>query len=96
MRNNRESYRVNRNWNVLLRVVPPRRMLNKSLFSPTQPKRAETRLLPCIVLAHRDPQPTPEGTPAALLNGILSILWDVRGKTPHSAHTLVPSLAISL
>src|SRR5438477_7203646 len=27
------------------------RMLKKSLFSPAQPRRAETRLFPCIVLA---------------------------------------------
>jgi len=26
-------------------------MLKKSLFSPAQPRRAETRLFPCIVLA---------------------------------------------
>ena len=26
-------------------------MLKKSLFSPAQPRRAETRLFPCVVLA---------------------------------------------
>ena len=37
------------------------RMLKKSLFSPARPRRAETRLFPCIVLASFRPSTYPRG-----------------------------------
>ena len=40
-------------------------MLKKSLFSPAQPGRAETRHSPCIVLASFRPSTYPKGTPQA-------------------------------
>jgi hypothetical protein len=39
---------------MLLVTLPPAdisRLLKKSFFSPARPRRAETRLLPCVVLA---------------------------------------------
>jgi len=51
-------------------------MLRKSLFSPAQPRRAETHLFPCGVLASFRPSTYPDGTvlgpslAAALLVGL--------------------------
>jgi hypothetical protein len=41
-------------------------MLGKLLFSPTQPRRAETRLFPCVVLASFSASTYPRGYGSAL------------------------------
>jgi hypothetical protein len=73
---------------------PPReiyfsRMLKKSLFSPAQPRRAETRLVPCSVLASFRPSTgtRPPHHSAARTDLVLLICRTVRPKGMPQAFT---------
>ena len=76
------------------------RLLKKSLFSPAQPRRAETRLFPCFVLASFRPSTLRRiSRRSESLKGLFRSPRSITGRTAHTKcglYLLGPSLAAAL